>query len=298
MATSEGPIRLPPPSSTPVRFEVRGLRARPLSDLYHYLMRAGWWRVTFAFVVMYCSINAVFAGMYWLGGPGTIANARPGSFADAYWFSVQTFATIGYGGLTPASIYANVLVTLESFSGLLCSAFATGILFAKFSRPAPRIAFSRHLLVSHRNGQPYLVWRVANQRATGVLDATVKAHVLMDEISAEGARMRRAHPLTLDRHEMPVFNLAWTLMHRLDEQSPLFGLTPETLRQRVISFIVSFSGVDSTTVQSVHARQTYLPDAVQFGYRFADMIDPTTPGLLVVDHAELDSVLEESNPSH
>ena len=127
-----------------LRFEIRGLRITPLSDLFHFLMRTKWSRLLAAFVAIYCGVNALFALLYRLGGDGTILNAHPGSFADDFWFSVQTFATIGYGNLAPASTYAHLLVTLESFCGMLSVALGTGILFAKFSLPKARVSASWH----------------------------------------------------------------------------------------------------------------------------------------------------------
>jgi inward rectifier potassium channel len=279
-----------------LRYEVRGLRITPLADLFHFLMGSAWSKLLGSFVIIYCGVNALFATCYWLGGDGTIINARPGSFADDFWFSVQTFATIGYGNLAPASTFANVLVTIESFCGMLAVALGTGILFAKFSLPKARVAFSKNVIVGVRNGRPCLVFRIANRRGTSLLDATAKAHALMDDVSSEGHRMRRNHVLELERSSMPVFLLAWTLIHRLDEKSPLFGLEVDNATERVVGIIVSFTGVDDTMLQAVHARQMYNPEDLRFGARFADMIDSSTPGMLIIDHAQMDELIVEDTP--
>jgi inward rectifier potassium channel len=290
--------------STPIyaagrlRYETRGLRVTPLSDLYHFLMKAKWSSLLGAFGVIYCAVNALFALAYLMGGPGTVLNARPGSFADDFWFSVETFATIGYGNMAPGTTYGHLLVTVESFAGMLAVALGTGILFAKFSRPMARVGFSKNAVVSLRNGQPCLMWRLANQRGNALLDATMQAHVLMDDISSEGHRMRRVHALELERTGMPMLTLAWTCIHHLDEKSPLFGLTLDNAPERLVGLIVSFSGVDDTMVQTVHARQLYNPEDLRFGARFVDMIDSSTPGTLVIDHAQLhELILEEAPPS-
>jgi inward rectifier potassium channel len=115
----------------------------------------------------------------------------------------------------------------------------------------------------------------------------------MDEVSSEGHRMRRTHELTLERANMPLFLLSWTLIHHLDEKSPLFGLTPENAGERLVGLIVSFSGVDDTMVQTVHARQMYNPEDLRFGARFADMIDASEPGMLIIDHTKLDELLTD-----
>src|SRR6478752_5550013 len=160
--TSPAKPAVPPQSRSPIyqrgqlRYEIRGLRVTPLSDLYHYLMRSRWSVLLGVFVCIYCGANALFALGYRLGGPGTVQNSR-GSFPEAFWFSVQTVATIGYGNLAPASTFAHLLVTIESFCGMLSVALGTGIVFAKFSLPKARVAFSKNVLVSSRNGQPVLV---------------------------------------------------------------------------------------------------------------------------------------------
>ena len=299
MAEEQKPVAKGPSISRGgrVRYESRGVRLSPMSDLYHYLMKTAWSRLLLAFALIYCAANALFAFGYSLGGPGTVLNARPGSFADDFWFSVQTFATIGYGNLSPGTSYANVLVTIESFSGMLAVALGTGILFAKFSRPMAKVGFSKNAIVSSRNGQPCLLWRIANRRGNALLDATVQGHALIDEVSSEGHSMRRAHALLLERASMPMFTLAWTVIHRLDEQSPLFGLSADNATERLVGLIVSFSGVDDTMVQTVHARQMYSPDDLRFGARFVDMIDNSTPGVLIVDHSQLDELVIEDLPT-
>ncbi len=279
-----------------LRYEARGLRVTPLSDLYHFLMKSKWSSLLGAFGVIYCAVNALFALAYLAGGPGTVLNAHPGSFADDFWFSVETFATIGYGNMAPGTTYAHLLVTVESFAGMLAVALGTGILFAKFSRPMARVGFSKNAVIGQRNGQPCLMWRLANQRGNALLDASMQAHVLMDDISSEGHRMRRVHALELERNGMPMFTLAWTCIHHLDEKSPLFGLSVENAAERLVGLIVSFSGVDDTMVQTVHARQLYNPEDLRSGVRFVDMIDNSTPGTLVIDHAQLHELVGEDAP--
>jgi inward rectifier potassium channel len=274
-----------------LRYEVRGLRITPLSDLFHFLMRTRWYKLLGAFICIYVGVNSLFAGLYWLGGAGTVQNARAGVFLDDFWFSVQTFATIGYGNLSPGSTYAHVLVTFESFCGMLSVALGTGILFAKFSLPKARVAFSKNVIVSSRNGEPCLVWRIANRRGSSLLDAAAQAHVLMDEVSREGHRMRRNHVLELERSRMPIFLLAWTVIHRLDEKSPLYGLNVDNATERVVGIIVSFTGVDDTMLQTVHARQMYSADDLRFNARFVDMIDSSVPGTLIIDHTQMDELV-------
>jgi inward rectifier potassium channel len=142
-----------------------------------------------------------------------------------------------------------------------------------------------------------LIFRIANRRGTSLLDASAQAHVLMDEVSAEGHRMRRNHTLELERSTMPIFVLAWTLIHRLDEKSPLHGLTLENAPDKVVGIVASFTGVDETMLQAVHARNMYTAADLRFGARFADMIDNSVPGMLIIDHEKMD-VLHAEDPSN
>jgi len=272
------------------RFEVKNLDQRWFTDVYHYMLAISWRRLLGVFFLVYCGTNALFGFLFWLGGDD-IANARPGSFADAFWFSVQTYATIGYGGMSPATSYAHVLVTLEAFVGMMAMALGTGIVFAKFSRPTARVAFSNNLVVHVRNGRPVLEFRLANQRRGALSDATMKLSVVRDEVTAEGQPMRRAHPLELERSTMPVLSLAWNLIHVLDERSPIHGLSPEAGMDRVTGFIAILTAHDDTMSETVHARQFYSPDEVLYNVRFVDMIDSKSePGVITIDHSLLHEV--------
>jgi len=271
------------------RFEIKNLDQRWYTDVYHYMLAVSWLRLLLVFFGVYCGTNALFATLYWLGG-NDIANARPGSFADAFWFSVQTYATIGYGGMSPATTYAHVLVTLEAFVGMMAMALGTGIVFAKFSRPKARIAFSNNLIVHVRNGRPVLEFRLANQRRGSLSDAVMKFSVMKDEMTAEGQPMRRGYPLELERSQMSVLSLAWNLIHVLDEKSPLRGLAPGKL-ERVTGFVASLTAHDDTSSETVHARQFYDPEDLLFNVRFVDMIDPRSqPGVISIDHSLLHEV--------
>ena len=272
------------------RFETRGLPSRPLQDLYHLLMGGSWTYVLGSCLVGYFALNGLFASLYWLH-PGCIVNARPGSFADSFWFSVQTFATIGFGVMSPATTYAHFLVTIESCLGLFSLALGTGIVFAKFSKPTARLAFSNVMIVTRYNGKPCLSFRVAHQRKGSLMDVHARLSVLCDEVSSEGTGLRRAHELHLERSRMPMLAMAWTVMHSLDDSSPLYGLAPENAANKAVAFIAHVTGVDETTLEQLHARHVYATDALQFGMNFVDMIDRSQPDRLIVEHGRLSSVV-------
>jgi len=272
------------------RFVIKNLDQSWYTDVYHYMLTITWRRLLGVFFLVYIGTNAFFALLFWLGGDD-ISNARPGSYVDDFWFSVQTYATIGYGGMAPMTTYAHVLVTLEAFAGMMALALGTGIVFSKFSRPRARIAFSEKLCVHLRNGRPVLEFRLANQRRGSLSDATMKLTVIRDEVTAEGQPMRRGSTLELERSQMPVLSLAWTCIHVLDENSPLHGLCPGDSMANIVGFIAILAAHDDTMGETVHARTFYDTDDVLHNMRFVDMIDSKSePGIISIDHALLNDV--------
>ena len=197
------------------------------TDFYHATLTANWLEFFIGLAVVFLAINLLFALLYW-ADPHGIANARPGSLADAFFFSVQTLGSIGYGAMTPHSTYANVLVTIESFSSIVNIAVATGLVFARFSRPTARVLFSNVAVVTQFDGVPTLMFRAANQRGNQIFDANVTVSLARQVVTREGINMRRFEELRLVRSRTPLFALSWTVMHRIDETSPLYGQTPDS----------------------------------------------------------------------
>src|SRR5215470_13831126 len=174
-----------------------GFRRATLSDLYYFLIAAKWRVVLAIYASAYLLLNVLFGLVYrWTGG---IANARPGSFADAFFFSAETLGTIGYGVLAPVSRAAHVAATLENMIGLLALATFTGLTFAKFSRPKSRVIFSDVAVIAPRDGRPTFSFRVANERVNHVVEATLRVTLVRSEVTAEGDRFRRMYDLSLSR---------------------------------------------------------------------------------------------------
>jgi inward rectifier potassium channel len=171
-----------------------GLRDYWLGDLYHHLLTLRWWAFLLGLAAVYLSLNVIFAVLY-LIGDGAIANARPGVFADAFFFSVETISTIGYGQLSPATLYGHIVMTGEALVGLMLIAVAAGLMFARFSRPVARVVFSNVAVVAPYNGVPTLTLRLANQRRNEILEAQVSVSLVRDERTVEGEWMRRIYDL-------------------------------------------------------------------------------------------------------
>jgi inward rectifier potassium channel len=273
------------------RFNVvrRGVPERRMQDLYARLLSAPWpWLIT-VLVASYVGANSLFALAYLVLGDA-IENARPGSFGDAFFFSVQTMATIGYGRLIPVGTVANALVTVEALIGLGGLAVATGLLFAKFSRPFARVVFSHYAVIAMRDGVPRLMFRVANERDSMIVEAQMRLVLVREERTREGETMRRFHDLELERGRTAIFPLSWTVSHPLDAKSPLAGLTPEILASHEVELICSLTGTEELFASTIHARYSYSAGDIKFGHRLVDIISVEADGRRAVDYAHFHDI--------
>ena len=242
-----------------------------LGDLYHLLLTSSWPRLLTLLAAAYVAMNALFAVGYVLE-PDALENARPGSFADAFFFSVQTMATIGYGRMVPRTLLANVLVTLETLTGLLGLAMVTGLVFAKFSRPTARVLFSRVAVIGRRDGLRAFMFRMANERGNNIAEAQVHVALARQEVTVEGESVRRFYDLELVRRLNPIFPNTWTVVHPITESSPLHGATPASVETDEARIVVSVIGLDESYSQTVHARHSYAPADIVWNARFADVV--------------------------
>ena len=274
------------------RFHIEGMGAwhSYWRDPYHLLLTLPWSAFLALLGLLYLVSNALFA-LFYLVDKNSIANAHPGSFLDAFFFSVQTMATIGYGTLYPGSTYGNVVVTIEALGGLLGVAMLTGLSFARFSRPTARVLFSRVAVIAPHDGVPTLVLRTANQRRNQVLEAQVRVRLIRDEVTLEGDFMRRIYDLKLLRSQTPVFALSWSLMHPIDEASPLYGATPETLADATTQITVTLTGIDESVSQTIHARHTFAAQDILWNMRFVDIFTRKSDGRRCLDYALFHDVI-------
>ncbi|TWB43249.1 ion channel [Nitrospirillum pindoramense] len=261
---------------------LKGVPALRWQDPYHFLLSISWGGFFGLALAVYLVANLVFAGLY-LADPGGVTNARVGSFADAFFFSVQTLGTMGYGVMAPKTVYANSVAAAESFTGMLGVAQITGLIFARFSRPRAMILFSRNILFTQHDGYPVLMLRAGNTRGNQILEARASVSVSTMRITEEGALMRGFEELTLMRAKSPLFALSWTIVHRIDETSPLYGQTEWTLRQGQANFIVLLSGTDDSYSQTVYGRKIYDMDDALWGRRFVDIINTRDDGYRLLD---------------
>lgn len=256
--------------------ERRNQRKSTLADdSYHYLRTTSWSRVLALFAAIFVLSNLFFAAILYFGH-GAISNAH--GFMDCFWFSVQSMGTIGYGYLAPEGWLTNTVVTFETFYSMLLTALVTGLFFSRFSTPSARVLFAKTALISEHDGKRALQFRMANERTTAILEATVHAYVTRDEMLANGDQMRRVYDLSLRRTTSPVFALSFLAIHAIDEHSPLFGCTAEQVQLNNINIIVTLTGIDDQLATNVHARYVYNWNDLQFDRSYVDLfvLDPVT----------------------
>ncbi len=270
---------------------VVGRHRLPFTDLYHRVLALPLLGVLALMAATFLVLNLIFATAY-LADPGGVAELPRGDFLNAFFFSVETFGTIGYGHWYPQSVAANAVMTVETFVGLVYVAVTTGLVFGRVSRPVSRVTFSRVAVVHDFEGVPTLMLRAANRRANNILEAEVMVSIARDGETSEGIRFRRFEELKLARSRTPLFALTWTIMHPIDAASPLTGATSESLAAQHAEIIVALSGADDRYAQRVHARHAYAAAEVVWEKRFADILSVGQGGRRVVDYGRFHDLVD------
>lgn len=270
--------------------ELRGLKSHPWRDAYNLFLRVDWVYALFGIVTAFLLINLAFAVVYRL--VGGIRGA--GGFFDAFFFAVETFATVGYGEMYPATAAAHVVTVVQIITGILLLAVTTGLVFGKFSMPTARVLFTEKICIGKMDGLPTLMFRVANERGGRVLNVDAHLIVAMEEPLAEGGTIYRMKDLPLHRQRIPTLSRTWTGTHPITPQSPLHGLTAEKLRETDAEFLLTLSGTEYLTAQPYQAAHSWVYDQVVFGARFADMFVDLPGGRQAVDFTRFDELVSES----
>ena len=258
-----------------------GAPRAPFRDLHYRFLRAPWWLALSAIVITFLTLNAGYAGLYLL--TGGIKDARPGSFSDAFYFSVQTMGTIGYGDLYPVSQAANWLVVSEAVVSLVLTAVATGLIFSKFSQIQARVVFTSTITITPMDGVPTMMFRLGNERGNQIVEAVLHVVMLRTVKTSEGMTFYKMIDIPLVRERSQAFTRSWTAMHNISKDSPLYGITEAAMNAEEIEFIVSVVGTDDTSLQPVHARRHYSHQEVLWGARHADVLTEHEDGTIVLD---------------
>ncbi len=258
-------------------------------DLYYFLIKLSWKSFFGLILFLFLFINIVFASLFYFS-PNAL-NIGTASWWDCFFFSVQTFSTIGYGTLSPQSFLANIYVTFEAALGLISSAIITGIVFSKFSKPKSRIMFSKNILVQTINGKRVLSFRVGNHRANDLVDVEMIVTALIQEVTSEGIKIARMKEIKLHRNRSPFFSLSWMIFHSLDENSPLSSLiNSNQIDSSLISISTLLIGHDGTYSQTIYAKNFYESKDFVFDRYFEDVINLDRSKKNVVDYSKFDQL--------
>ncbi|MBK8215347.1 MAG: ATP-sensitive inward rectifier potassium channel 10 [Myxococcales bacterium] len=269
------------------RIEIVGADPTSLDDLVHVLLTVSWSAFLGVIAVVYVALNALF-GLAYLA-VGGVEGVR--GFADAFYFSVQTMGTVGYGAMFPKTHPANLLVVLESLTGLVVTAVATGLVFMRFSRTRPKVRFSTKVTLGELEGTPTLMIRVGNRRRSGILDASARLTIVRTSRGKDGVAHYFSEHVPLVHERTGVLGRALTLRHVIDERSPIFRDTPESFEAGDIELSLAVSGTDETTLQPVHARATWSAKNVVWGARPADMLSEPESDVVRMDLRKFDDVI-------
>jgi inward rectifier potassium channel len=267
-------------------FLTRGLVQSFWTDAFHNSMSISWPAFFGGFALYFLTMNLVFAFLFSLGGDG-VANARPGSLVDLFFFSMETLATVGYGDMHPQTVYSHSIATLEIFTGMSTLAVFTGLIFARFSRPRARVVFADCMTLARHDGRPALMARFVNARRSSVNEARAEIWMIYRDSTIEGVGYRRFRPIALKQSRNPIFAFSWTLFHLIDENSPIFGKGPEELEALDAFFVVNFVGLDDVSGQNLHVRKSYSWRDIKFGEVFVDILLTGEDGVPRIDYRNL-----------
>ena len=266
-----------------------GLQQHIWQDVYHHALTVRWPVFFGTAALLFILLNCAFALLFLIGNHA-IANQAPAGFLGAFFFSVETLATVGYGDMHPDTLYGHMVATIEIFIGMSGVALTTGMIFARFSRPHARIIFAKYVVVRPVDGRTTLMVRAANARQNVIAEATARMRLIRSEITPEGLFIRKLHDMPLVRERHPIFLLGWNVMHVIDESSPLFGETLESLTQSRAELLLTIEGVDETTMQTMQARTAWGPDMILWDHEFVDLLYQVD-GVTHIDYTVFDEVV-------
>jgi len=270
-----------------VEFVKVGTDAWRWRDVYRWLLGLRWPQFALFVASLYIGLNLLFAALYSLR-QDSIAGSTGGSrFFDCFFFSVQTLATVGYGHMYPQTLYGHIISTVEIMTGIFLLATMTGLIFVRFSRPIARVVFSNSIVIAPLNGKPTLMVRIGNENQHSMVEAEFRVMFSRDEALVEGGDFRYFYVLKLHFDRLTVFPAALTLRHTVDDESPLFGATIESLAANRALFIVSVVGIDPVLAASVQTQKDYSWRDVRFGERFVEIYTEHGGGRLTVDYGRL-----------
>ncbi len=257
-----------------------------MRDLYRTVLALSWPRFAAAVLSVYLLMNVLFAIAYLADG-SCVAEMKPGSFSSAFFYSVQTLSTVGFGHLYPANFYGDLVTTTEILFGMFFTAVVTGLIFVRFSRPVARLLFSETMVISTYNGKPTLQFRVANMHLQAMVEAEFRMMIVRKELIDDDAEARRFYPLKLEFDRLIIFPSAVTIRHVIDETSPLHEVSQSQLEASATRFMTSIVCIDTVIQAPVQSQMGYIASDVRFGHRFVEIYQDLPDGRLEVDYGRL-----------
>ncbi len=271
------------------KYRIHGLKNELLSDLYHKFLTKSWLMVLFIIFALSMIVNIIFTSFYMTCNG--INNAT--HWYDYFFFSIQTLSTIGYGFMYPTNLCSHVLVAIQSFMGMLFVSFLTGIVFAKFSLPRAKILYTKNIVIHHENNDLMLKLRITNKRGNQIIDANIRAVVLKLEKLSDGTNFRKIQDLNLLRERIPMFSLSFTVQHKIDENSPFFGETHESLLEKQVMVIITINGIDESLTQTLVSKYFYAFEDIKWGMKFKDVLVYDENGEMFFEYDNFDVLIEE-----
>jgi inward rectifier potassium channel len=265
------------------QYRIYGIPKAYWQDVYHHSMTINWPAFLCIAGALFLLINLFFTCLYLLG-TAPISHTPTPIFWGTFFFSVETFATVGYGDMHPQTLYGHAIATLETFFGIMSTALITGLMFSRFTRPRARILFVNTPVIGPVNGLTTLSIRTANARQNVIVEASARLSLLINETTLEGITMRRFKKLHLERNRHPAFLLGWTLMHTIQEGSPLFNLSAEDLAKGRAELVLTLEGADETTGQTILSKHHYMHNDILWNHRYSDLLRLDEQGVYHTDY--------------
>lgn len=280
--------------------ERTGLKFLTSLNLYHSLLTMSWTSFLSLLLLLYFTSNVVFGSLYASFGASALVDTSESPMGSlllrGFFFSVQTFATIGYGTIHPVGIAPNLIVTVESYYSMLANALITGVAFARFARPTAKMVLSDVAVVAPYRDITGFMFRLVNGRNNQLLE--LKAQVTLARwVEINGRPVRRFDPLELERRSVTFFPLSWTVVHPIDENSPMYGLTEAELRADDVEFLILLTAVDETFSTIVHQRSSYKPDEILWGHKFVNLYNKSQNGEPISINVRKLSKVEPARPA-